>query len=258
MSVMVTSPSFAYSTMLRTTSETAVAITVRLLCEKPTRDARARACWRAATTSAEDAMCRCTWFSFSVSVSSIVFLWAGRAFLELLVEEGQALLQVEGRGHVLQGQSQLDHGEGDVRLNAHNHRLCPAKFGRIGDRSERTRGKGIKHIECGHVDDDAPRAVPANQIRESVSEPKQVLVAERRLDAGDQIAALFENWNVHVLPNLVMSAPRRRTAQTARPNGCAMRRLRPAPPCSPAGARRARYHPANRRRYSSCPARRRL
>src|SRR5215472_13738142 len=144
MSVMVTSPSLAYSTMLRTTSDTAVAMTVRLLCENPTRDARARACWRAATTSAEDAIRKCTWFSLSVSVSSTAFLWAGRALLEALIEEGQALLQIEGRGHVLQSQSQLDHGEGDVRLNAHDDRLCPTKFGHIRDRSERTRRKGIQ------------------------------------------------------------------------------------------------------------------
>src|SRR5215467_4011684 len=98
MSVIVTSPSFAYSTMLRTTSETAVAMTVRLLCEKPTRDARARACWRAATTSAEDAIRRRTWFSLSVSVSSTEFLWAGRGLLEPLVEKSQALLQLERRG----------------------------------------------------------------------------------------------------------------------------------------------------------------
>jgi hypothetical protein len=59
-SVMITSPSFAYSTMLRATSEIAVAMMVRLLCEKPACDARLRPCWRALTMSAEFWIRTCT------------------------------------------------------------------------------------------------------------------------------------------------------------------------------------------------------
>src|SRR5215467_13627100 len=78
---MVTSPSFAYSTMLRTTSETAVAMTVRSLCEKPARDAKARACWRAPTTSAEDAIRTRTSFSSPASSSATAFLSAWGALV---------------------------------------------------------------------------------------------------------------------------------------------------------------------------------
>src|SRR5262245_33163511 len=207
MSVMVTSPSLAYSTMLRTTSETAVAMIVRLLCEKPARDASARACWRAATTSAEDWIRTCTSLSCPVLSSSTAFLWTGgavlepmvadRALFEPLVQEGQAFLKVEGRGHILEGQPELDHRQRDVRLNAHDDRLGAAKFCHVGDRTQRPRGKRVQHVEGGHVDDDASRAVPPHAIGEIVSKPDQILVAQRRLDARDQVLALLENWNFH-------------------------------------------------------------
>src|SRR5205814_1584909 len=100
MSVRMTSPSFAYSTMFLATSEMAVAMIVKLLLENPICDASARPCCRASTMSADD------WIRTRTSCSMSV--------LETPAQEREPLLEIQGRRHVFQGQSQLHHGQGDL------------------------------------------------------------------------------------------------------------------------------------------------
>src|SRR6185295_12251202 len=104
-----TSPSLAYSTMLRATSEIAVAMIVRLLLENPACAARARPCCRAETISVDD--CIRTRISRSMRV------------LEPLVQERQTFFEVERSGHVLQSEPELHHRQRHLRLNADDHRL---------------------------------------------------------------------------------------------------------------------------------------
>src|SRR5687767_853593 len=186
-SVMITSPSFAYSTMFRATSEIAVAMIVRLLCEKPACDARLRPCCRAATMSAEFWIRTCTWLS----------LLTAMAFLEPLIEQREALLEIEGGQHVLECQSKLHHRLGDVGLNADDHGLGAAQLGHIGDGAQSTRGERVEHIQRGHVDDHSQGAVLPDQPRQVVAQAHQILIAERRLDARDQVMTLLEDRNGH-------------------------------------------------------------
>src|SRR5688500_10890754 len=188
-SVIITSPSFAYSTMFRATSEIAVAMIVRLLCEKPACDARLRPCWRALTMSAEFWIRTCTWQSLLTAMS----------LLESLIQKRETLFEIEGRQHVLERQPQLHHGQRDVGLNADDHRLGAAQPGHVRDRPQRACRERVEHVECGHVDDYSERAMLPDQAGEIVAEPQQVLVAERGLNARDQVLALFEDRNGHAV-----------------------------------------------------------
>src|SRR5258708_10912129 len=101
--------------MLRATSETAAAMTVRSPEEKPRVAASCRLSWRAVTMSASARIgIRCP---------------PPTAFAPLApaIEEGQPLLEIEGGGHAAQGQAELDHGERHLGLDPHDHRHRPAQ-----------------------------------------------------------------------------------------------------------------------------------
>src|SRR5215210_580714 len=102
--------------MLRATSEIAVASSVRSVLEKPSPAPIARASWRAVTTSASVRMATRTSSATGV-----------RLPVELLLEEGQALLEVERGVHVLEVHPQLHHRERDLRLDADDHGLGAAQ-----------------------------------------------------------------------------------------------------------------------------------
>src|SRR5260221_74760 len=46
--------------------------------------------------------------------------------VSLSIEEGEAFFEVERGGDPLEGQPELDHGEGDLGLDPDDHRLRPA------------------------------------------------------------------------------------------------------------------------------------
>ena len=93
------SPRLAYSTMLRASSEIAVATMVASLEENPSRMASARPCWRAATMSMSDATGTRT--SSAEAAPSPPPLGPGAR-----LEECEALLEVEAGRHTLQVQAQ--------------------------------------------------------------------------------------------------------------------------------------------------------
>src|SRR6185295_16528050 len=114
-SVRLTSPRFAYMTMLRAISEIAAAITVWSPSEKPAFPASSRPFWRTVTMSTSEPTGR------SVSSGTI------EALLGIALQEGESLFQVQRGGDPLQGQAQLHHGKGDFGLDPDDHGLGAAQ-----------------------------------------------------------------------------------------------------------------------------------
>src|SRR5438552_8879703 len=107
------SPFFAWSTMVRATSEIAAAIRVTSAPLKPNSSASERPRWRAVTISVADRI------SVSVSVASM----HRHSFRFRLVEKRQTLFQIQRRADAFERQSKLDHRQGDIRLDADNDGL---------------------------------------------------------------------------------------------------------------------------------------
>src|SRR4051812_27971558 len=107
--VMTISPFFAWSTMLRATSEMAVAISVTSAPLKPSSSASERPRWRAVTISTAE------WIGVVVSVS------IDRNSLCFHRQIGEAFLEIQRGAHSFERQAQLNHGKSDVRLNADDH-----------------------------------------------------------------------------------------------------------------------------------------
>src|SRR3989454_6920503 len=108
--------------MLRAISEIAAAITVWSPLEKPASAARSRPRCRAVTTSVS-AVIGIRRSSATVDASRPTL----DAELRLLVEEQQAFLEIQRRGHALEREAELDHGESDLGLNPDDHRLRAAQ-----------------------------------------------------------------------------------------------------------------------------------
>src|SRR4051795_8677838 len=123
----VTSPRVAYVVMLRATSEIAVASSVWSVELSSSSPASSRARWRAVTTSASDSI------AIRLSAATVERL------LELVLEERQPLLEVEGRLDVLELHAQLHHRERDLGLDADDHGLGPAQARHVRDPAQRAR-----------------------------------------------------------------------------------------------------------------------
>src|SRR5207245_6763316 len=113
--------------MFRDNSEMAVAISVASPDENPTRDANARPCWRAATMSLSTLIGTTISSAKARAPSSIAAngsLCSG-SFSGFSVQVREALLQIECRRHSFERQTQLDHPDGDLRLNPDDHGHAP-------------------------------------------------------------------------------------------------------------------------------------
>src|SRR5688572_2624045 len=159
---MTISPSRAYSTMLRESSEMAVAIEIWSVEEKPIFAAIARPRWRAVTMSLSCEM---------RTVTSSCMRAAGFAHV---VQDGDGLLQVEGRPHVREREPELNHGERHFGLDADDHRLGAAHLEDLSDAAERSDGERVHDVEHGDVDDDALRPELADPLGEVVAEPQEI------------------------------------------------------------------------------------
>src|SRR6478609_1424846 len=106
--------------------------------------ASARARWRAMTTSWSD----------SIATRSTD---SGAKVTRL--QQREALLEIEGGLHVLEAHPELDHGEGDLRLDTDAHGLRAAQPGHHRDPAQRARDERIHHVQGRDVDDDPARAV---------------------------------------------------------------------------------------------------
>src|SRR5256712_4766752 len=178
----VSSPCLAYSRMLRASSEMAVAIRVRLLFEKPICWARARPCWRAVTMSWSELIgTRVSSFNGTCPRASARSAHIPADLLDPPVQEGEALLQVEGRGHSLERQAELHHGEGDLGLDADDDCLGPAETDHVGDVAQRARGERVHHVHRRDVHDHAARPVLADHLDQRVTQLQKLGVGQRRL-----------------------------------------------------------------------------
>src|SRR3954449_1279482 len=131
-----TSPRTAYAVMLRATSEIAVASRVWSVLGMSSPTASARARWRAVTTSASE----------RIAIRSAPS-WAKVARLLPGLEQGEALLEVEGRLHVLEAHPELDHRERHLRLDPDDHRLRAAQARHHRDAPQRARHERVHHVE---------------------------------------------------------------------------------------------------------------
>src|SRR4051794_35632109 len=134
--------------MLRATSEIAVASSVWSVLVSSSPAASSRARWRAVTTSLSDSIAiRCSESGGTVA----------RPILGL--EQREALFEVQGGLDVLEVHPELHHGEGDLRLDADDHRLRAPQPGHHGDAAEGAGDERVHDVERRDVDDDAARAV---------------------------------------------------------------------------------------------------
>src|SRR5437660_430654 len=144
--------------MLRATSEMAVAMNVRSVREKPIRSASSRPFWRATTMSA----------SVVIGMTSSSATAVAAPHPGPLVQEREALLEVQGGMYVLEAHAQLDHGERHLGLDPHDDRDRASKVGHVGDRPERAGGERVHHVQSRDVDDDAPGPVPTDLVHQVV------------------------------------------------------------------------------------------
>src|SRR5689334_13143253 len=141
--------------MLRATSEIAVASSVWSVELSSSSFASSRARWRAVTTSASD--------SIAIRLSAST----GERLLELVLEQRQPLLEIEGGLDVLELHPELHHREGHLGLDPDDHRLRAAQPGHVRDPAQGARDEGVHDVERGDVHDDPARAV-AGDLRHDV------------------------------------------------------------------------------------------
>src|SRR6267154_107902 len=185
----VTLPRLAYETMLRASSEMAVAMSVASLIEKPVCSATARPCWRAVTMSLSDAIRICE----SVANASAPSVDAPGLLLQIL----QAFLQIERGGDVLERQSELHHREGDLRLDADDDGRGAAQADHVRDLKQGARGKRIHDVHRGNVHDDPGGSVAHHLLHQRRAQIQKVRIRQCGLDGRDEHAPLLENGYLH-------------------------------------------------------------
>src|SRR5438045_9735702 len=117
----------------------AAAMTVCSPLEKPATAAKARPCWRASTTSTSAAIGR---RSSSPTAARLFRFSFERAVLGPAMEERENFFEIQyGRG-TFQSQAELHHYEGDVGVNAGDHRFGAAEPGRVGEEPPRAARDG--------------------------------------------------------------------------------------------------------------------
>src|SRR4051812_32389500 len=171
--------------MLRATSEMAVAISVWSVLEKPPAAAISRPFCRAVTTSRSVAI--------GTRASDGVSAGNGRTLPLGPAQDLETFLEIQGSRDAVQRQAELDHGEGDLRLNSDHHRLGPAQLGDVRDSADRSRGERIEDIERREIDHHPATPKAAHAFGELVPELHQILVRQGRLDRRHQDVALLED-----------------------------------------------------------------
>src|SRR3990172_9037813 len=180
-----TSPRCAYTTMLRATSEIAVATSVCSVTESPLAAASSRPFWRAVTMSP------------SCSIGTLVSPGIAPAPRGASIHEREALLEIQGRRHALERQPQLHHGEGDVGLDPHHHRTRAPQPGRLRDAADGAGGERIEDVEGRHVDDHRAGPDAPHPLGQLVPELDESPVVQRLLHGGDEDVALLHDGNGH-------------------------------------------------------------
>src|SRR2546425_6741791 len=162
------SPRCAWTTMLRATSEMAVAISVCSVLPNPLAAASSRPFWRATT------------MSVSHSTGTRTSSGMVAAPLAPCAQELEAFLQIQRGGHALEREAELHHGKCHLGLDPHHHRLGAAQPGGVGDAEQRAGGERVEHVERGDVDDHAVGAQPPDPVCQLVAQREEVVIGQPR------------------------------------------------------------------------------
>src|SRR3954447_3135668 len=152
------SPRPTCTTMLRATSEIAVAISVGSGRGKPSRSAMARPSARAVTRSASVVMATRT-------SSSIHYVPLSQA-----IEERDRLVEVERHAQRLQVETELHHCDRHIGLDADDDRRGAAQARGEDDRAPGSGHEGVDHVERRDVDHDPAGAMPPDHLGELMAE----------------------------------------------------------------------------------------
>src|SRR3990172_1286181 len=171
--------------MFLATSEMAVAISVCSVLDRPLSAASSRPFWRAVT----------------MSVSWSIGTWVSPGIASTPSDhhtgERQALLEIEGGVHAIEGQPELDHGEGDVGLDPNHHRPRAPELRRLGDPADRAAPERVDDVERGHVDDHGAAPETSDALGELVSKLDERAVRQRLLQRGDEDVPLLHDRDRH-------------------------------------------------------------
>src|SRR5712691_7094905 len=173
--------------MFRAISEMAVATIVSSLPVNPSSAASSRPRWRALRMSCSDRISR-------RSSSRI------RPPPHVTIEDAQPLLQIQRSGHAIESKAELDHSEGNLRLQANDHGLGTPELADVGHVEKRSNGEGIHDFGCRDVHDNSPGTQLPNLPRQVILETHEVSVCERGLDRRDQVVAELEDGDGHGWP----------------------------------------------------------
>src|SRR5947209_9720402 len=177
--------------MFRASSEIAVATTARSVEGKPHWDANPRPFWRAETMSASESIATRTSSAMSANLIS------GTLPLPLSIKVGKTLFEIQRRRDPLEREPQLDHREGDLRLDPDDDGLRSTQPDHVRDVTQGPGRERVDNVERRDVHDDAAGPDHTDPLDQGVAQLLQVLVRERGLDRRDQIRALLENRNLH-------------------------------------------------------------
>src|SRR5438445_10075118 len=230
----VISPRLAYIRMLRAISEMAAAMTVCSPLEKPATAANARPCCRASTTSTSAAIDRRS--SSPPAVRLLGFGFEG-AFFGPASQEGQTFLEVEHRRNTFERQTELHHREGNVGLDADDHRFGAAQPRHVRDIAQRAHRERVHDVECGDVDDHAATARAPDLGDQRFAKMGKIGISEGRLDGRDEILPLPQNRYFHCVLRCRMGSYRvasgviSRTRSVAGARSASSRSASSMPPC---------------------------
>src|SRR5438128_10920674 len=132
--------------MFRASSEMAVATTARSVDGNPHCDASSRPFWRAATTSVSQSMETRTSSAMSANLLIVV--------PPLAVEIREALFEVQRGRDAFQGEAQLDHREGHLRLDADDDGLGAAQPEHVRHVPHRGVSERSRHVQRRYVPGD--------------------------------------------------------------------------------------------------------
>src|SRR5439155_22529402 len=193
--------------MVRAISETAVAMTVWRVRENPSASASSLARERAVTTSPSAVIAIRSSGGTSAPLGSR--------------QQSQPFVEIERGANAVEGQPELHHGEGHLRLDADDDHVGSTQLHGLGDSRQRPRRERVDDVEHGEVDHRALDAGLAHLFRQSLLEIAQVGVGERVLHRRDQAPALAQDRDPHDAPALTTRRPRSRSASSTPPSSSA-------------------------------------
>src|SRR3989442_7692991 len=135
--------------MFRASSEIAVATTARSVEGKPHWDANPRPFWRAETMSASESIATRTSSAMSANLIS------GTLPLPLSIKVGKTLFEIQRRRDPLEREPQLDHREGDLRLDPDDDGLRSTQPDHVRDVTQGPGRERVDNVERRDVHDDA-------------------------------------------------------------------------------------------------------